>query len=342
MNKFLVVLSLFCLGINAIAQDLRPWSAGPLQWSEFRGDGSFQEQNALSVITWEETTGKTREGYIRYYYPVLQAVFNPTYSFIKEGSATPEELARQQYHFDLKEYFARAFRDSLMHGVADLDATRSLFDHRCQEAFEKSTVSPEELHAALQNDTYDPKALRWKEANSFRFDIGYAARWIPVTPDKYSPVCDYLTFRVGYIRNRFSASFELNLLSIASMIIGLQKPLTLYRAQSVLFGYDILQKNRFYLTALAGGGIGRYMMLRSEDPASILNKTYESGFATEAIQAEYTVASYCTLQKGKPERTDVRLFTRLGADQMFVSDGIIPSFHLHFGINFSVIRLKLQ
>lgn len=316
----------------------RSWSEGPLRWEEFQGDGSFQEMNALSVISWQEQTQKERVGYIRYYYPVIHAVFHPIYSFVKEGCNTPAELQRQQNLFNLNEYFARAFRDSLVHGVSNVAETRSLFNRRCTDAFEKNdSAFLSKLDTDLSEDSFTPSTFTWASGNGFLFEMGYSYRYLPVAPERFNHNANGLDFRFGYIFDNLSVVFDWSphLPSVR------KRAITTFDAQVLSFGYTFLRKERFSLTACLGGGIGDYHMIREDDPIELFTKDLESGFIHESLQAEYTIASFIMVNKGSPERNDLRLFVRLGSDQLILSDGIVPSLALNFGLNFTTNHLRI-
>lgn len=331
------------LGYPVVGQvdSTRLWREGPLQWSDFQGDGAFQEQNVLSVITWKEGVKKEKVGYIRYYYPDIHAEFHPFWSFVKEGFATDEELQRQQYRFDIEEYYARAFRDSLLHGVSSISETRTLYYQRAAEAIEKETLEHTVLKETLAGEDLDPKSLKWSGGGGSFFDVNYSIRFFPVMADKYVRFTNNLGLSVGFLKKRFILAFDLNLLSADEMLGHYYRyPYTDYRSQGAYLGYAFYQTERWSISALIGGGCGRYFMVRDKDPARIFDKTYESGFIQEGLLVDYTLSSFISLHRKNPERTDIRVFARLYSDQMIIHDGVIPAVGLNGG--FRIITRNLR
>lgn len=64
------------------------------------------------------------------------------------------------------------------------------------------------------------------------------------------------------------------------------------------------------------------MLVSYEAPERIITVEDESGVIQEAIQAEYTLASFVSFSNN--ECSDLRIFARLGSDQMILSYRISP------------------
>ena len=315
------------------ADTLHSWQKGPLQWSEYRGFGSAQEDTARSVIKLKKTTGKERDGYKRYFYPVVKATFYPEYSFVSESKKTNDELNQQQLLFDYKELFARAYRDSLMLGVSDTKYTQELFSRRAETAFKEKWLTPSELKAALAEDRFNPKSFQWEETYGFFAQVGLDDRIFARTFSGIHPWTESFLLSGGYHKNRFSASFDIVLWFFGKPLFARSNHKTFqFSSQSLAFGYSFYKTERFAFSALLGAGYG---LLSSA-------KEYENAFVKEALQADYTLFSYYITNNGKPERADIQLFVRIGSDQMILSDGIIPCGLLDIGFRGKITYLKLK
>ena len=343
MKRFFLTAVVAAIGLGAYpasgqaVDSTRSWSEGPLRWEEFRGDDSSYD-NVRSVITWDEHSFKERRGYIRYSYPVVHSVFHPGISFVRDNYSTDEELRRQQYLFDLNEFYARAFRDSLLIGVADISETRRLFCHRCLDAFEKQTIEPAFLQKTLAEDPVDPKTLQWEKKTGSIVELGVTNKYILNLSSDYNSFASCVFFKAGTFINRFSAAFEVSL-SATPRSVSKLSTFSYYNAQILSFGYTFYQKERFCLNASLGGGVMKYSLINYEPPDKVTTVDFERGVVQEAIQAEYTLASFVSFSDN--DCSDIRLFARLGSDQLFLWNSTLPSVFFNFGLNFTINHLSI-
>ncbi len=328
--KRILVLALLLGGIvhlQAQTPENRLWSEGPLQWKDFTGFPPADGTALHSTITWRETTKTIKVGYIKYSYTDVHAVFHPKYSFVKPEAATDAGLAEEQRRFNLEELFARRWRDSLLLGVSDVKAARERIKKEAKAAIE--TDGADTLLAAhpLKEDSFDPVAVRWKEKGGLDAKLGLSNHYLPDTPSGYSAFTNTLFFSVGWRNRMSSVNFEVDLVNLNEIALPRSYPFTRYLSQHLDFGYTIYHTERFYLIAQFGGGIGKY-----EYSSSDSNVFAELFMARGLVMAEYTPISYMMLKNARRERTDLRLFARIGLEHRFYKEMLAPIILLDFGV----------
>lgn len=334
---FIVLLLGGISQLQAQTPENRLWSEGPLQWKDFTGFPTADGTALHSTITWRETTKTIKVGYIKYIYTDVHAVFHPKYSFVKPEAATDAGLAEEQRRFDLEELFARRWRDSLLLGVSDVKAARERIKKEAKAAIE--TDGADTLLAAhpLKEDSFDPVAVRWKEKGGLDVKLGLSNHFLPDTPSAYSDFTHSLFFSVGWRNSTFSVNFEVDMVNLNEIALPRSYPFSRYLSQHLDFGYTIYHTERFYLIAQLGGGIGKYEYL-----SSVSNVVAELFMARGLVMAEYTPVSYMTLKNARMERTDIRLFARVGLEHRFYKELIAPNILLDFGASFPILGLVKQ
>ena len=115
MKKSFFVFLLAFLPFSMPAQNAfeRPWSSGPLSWSEFRPANDNDEGQSHSQIVWRERKARLKNAGVRYQYTDVYASFNPDFSYVREGFRNPAQLRLNQGIFNINEKYAMEFRDRL-------------------------------------------------------------------------------------------------------------------------------------------------------------------------------------------------------------------------------------
>lgn len=116
MKRFLTTF-LFCLLLSAAlpcgAQNTRPWTAGPLSWSEF---SQVQGEDAASYASFSlmrENRIVKAKG-ISWKYQDVCAAFDPGQSWYNPWVARVADLQRHQQEFDILQHFAAQYRDDFL------------------------------------------------------------------------------------------------------------------------------------------------------------------------------------------------------------------------------------
>ena len=333
---FIVLLLGRITQLQAQTPEGRLWSEGPFQWKDFTCFHSADGSAVHSTITWWETTKTIKVGYIKYFYTDVHAVFHPKYSFVKPEAATDAGLAEEQRRFDLEELFARRLRDSLLVGVNDdVKAARKRIKDEAKTAFETGRADSLLADNPLKEDSFDPVAVQWREKGGLDAKLGLSNHYLPDTPSGYSAFTNTLFFSVGWRNRMYSVNFEVDLVNLNEIALPRSYPFTRYTSQHLDFGYTLYRTERFNLIAQLGGGIGKYDYFKS---GSYL--VAELFMARGLVMAEYTPISYMMLKNARRERTDLRLFARIGLEHRFYKEMLAPIILLDFGVAIPIFGLS--
>lgn len=287
-----------------------------------------------SYLFWKENRHVIKDGYKKYYFKQVDAYFNPVYSYAELSARTDDALAREQFRFDLCEYYGRSFRDYLVYGVQDTTGVRNRTWEAFLADFNAGETSPAVVAGALKksHEEFDPRAFSWQEKTTSIIDLQTQNHYIP-SDDSYYSFAPSLTLSFGFQHKSFFTTFE-----ITSGLQTISSKLTknsIWNSQMLTVGFNCYKTERFRASAIAGGGIAGIQLTHKSNPS--VHKYYENASWRMGAQAEYVVASFYHFDKTWPWKNEILLFTRLGTDTI---EGIFTGYFTA-GVKLTTIPLKI-
>lgn len=124
------VLLACVVSLGAQSQDLKRWSDGPLEWSDFKGQSVLESApSALKVSLVTDSKEVTEKHKIQYRI-TAQAVMDRNASSADTASMTDQRLRYHQLQFDQLELYRRRLQNDLNTGMNGIEADKKLSYYR--------------------------------------------------------------------------------------------------------------------------------------------------------------------------------------------------------------------
>lgn len=331
MKKSIFVFLLAFLPFSMPAQNAfeRPWSVGPLSWSEFRPANDNDEGQSHSQIVWREKKARLKNAGVRYQFTDVHASFNPDFSYVREGFRNPAQLRLNQGIFNINEKYALEFRDSLAICTSGKDSLRSRIYRRCQDETEswknQWELNPEAPLPGVPADNGIALPAFKSDWESY-FGVGYVGKL--VIRNGYYPWVNAIGLTFGMRFNRHYIELEGDMTAFGSRRYSAltDRFMSDYLGFLLKYGYNVVSTDNFRASVFLGGGGG---ILRFTNPKRNIHfnsgrSSDKSQFgdlspqAIEGLALEYDVAKFVSLNDTRYDFSRVSLFMRVYADQMFL------------------------
>lgn len=109
----LMAVFVILLPLAGNAQNIRPWTEGPLDWNDFGKSAAPYDYTEL-VPSWNKTEVRKKVGKRTFIFTDIHASLDSSMNIVGKEAATPELLKIHQRAFDICEFIAEGFRDSLL------------------------------------------------------------------------------------------------------------------------------------------------------------------------------------------------------------------------------------
>ena len=124
------VLLACVVSLGAQSQDLKRWSDGALEWSDFKGQSVLESApSALKVSLVTDSKEVTEKHKIQYRI-IAQAVMDRNASSADTASMTEQRLRYHQLQFDQLELYRRRLQNDLNTGMNGIEADKKLSYYR--------------------------------------------------------------------------------------------------------------------------------------------------------------------------------------------------------------------
>lgn len=164
--KSLLLTSLFLvLSLTAFSQNHHAtilWGT-PLSWNHFKGNPQSNGYHFASAnmgvsidYSWKHRNNKPELKYI------VNAIFNPSHSWVKPGKKSSDLLRHEQVHFDITELMARRFRKFLTENNFKSGKVRSAVDGKYKFLQRLSREIQECYDQQTNHGSNSTKQLEWE------------------------------------------------------------------------------------------------------------------------------------------------------------------------------------
>ena len=166
MEKTIIILALLgtaslCMGQT---KDLHKWSEGLPDWSDHQIVDLSHDEPSSTAFTFSKERRTIRKDGTTYSYYDVTAAFHPSLSWVRSDSVTDDVLAGIRKDFDLLEYFARCYRDTLL-TTRDKDGSIQMeYLERFQQAREQARGGAYPSAYSLSSEPFDITGIPWTKS----------------------------------------------------------------------------------------------------------------------------------------------------------------------------------
>lgn len=173
MKKVILLVAALLIHAATYAQDIKTWDQGPLEWSDFTISNRVGDTTSFSVIDFSIVYKKIKSGRTTYNYKDVKAAFHVNSSWVCSDYITDSELQFNQSVFDLMEFNARKYRDSLLFHQGKLQKLNQYFITTAYNDVAKYRTDKNRASFKLCDDDFDITTVKWKNSmNGFGISAG--------------------------------------------------------------------------------------------------------------------------------------------------------------------------
>lgn len=342
MKKLIFILlflgsATLCPGQNTV---LHKWTEGLKDWSGYQiVEPSREEPSFTSFTLYKEKKNFRRDGII-YSYIDVTAAFEPQKSWVRSNAMTEAELSAVRRDFDLLEFFALQYRDTLL-TTQDKDGSLMIeYNRKFEEARERVRKGADLSAYPLPATPFDVTQLAWARSDrsggmsmalctrvpvgsltrlispAIGINFGFERRW-----GRNALLLDG-TVGIHFLTNRYSD------------ITGAwnNQHQTPSFAVSAGYGRELFSTEELRLSVHAGPAFGGYLFSTN----GAMGVLAGGPGLSEGLCLDYVVSRNISFSGRSPEYSDTSIRVRLYSDQIWIlgQNYLLPTINLSAGIHF--------
>ena len=345
---FLLVLlgaSTLCLGQT---KGLHKWGEGLTDWSGYQLADPSQEEPVFTAYTFNKERKTVRKDGIAYTYYDVTAAFRPALSWVRPEARTDAGLAGLRRDFDLLEYFARCYRDTLL-TTGDKDGSIQMeYLNRFQQAREQARGGDIPGYS-LSDAPFDITQRPWttsRRGGGISLGAYGSVPLRSITNILGPSVGATLGIERQWGRSVLLVDFSAAAHRIVRRYTGLwglgkNEKMAPGALASLNYGFEAVSSRVVRLGLHAGPAFGGYLFSPLENPTCFIG----GPGVTEGLYLDLILSRTASFVGSRPEMANTALRFRVYGSQLWSlqQDGLIfPSVNLSISLHFHSHPLNLQ
>ena len=341
MKKIATTLLFLAVAAACLGQDrnIRRWSEGIKDWSGYQVVDPGHEGTSYTDFSLYKEKKSTIKNGITYRYIDVIAGFRPAESWVRSDKMTEQELSAVRRDFDLLEYFAWQFRDTLL-TTQDKDGSMLIeYNRRFRKAREEVLAGADMAAYSLPAKPFDITEIPWTFSSKSggislavctTIPFGSLARLLSPGPGLS------VGFERKWEKNSFLLEGTMGTHWFKQPYYDLKgawnnKTTTPSLSLSLSYGRDIFSGKDMHLTVQGGPTFGGYLFTSGY---SVTAFTGGPGLS-EGICLDYIISRAMNFTGRYPDYADSMIRVRLYVNQFYNLRGgnILPTLNISVGFH---------
>ena len=328
MKRFFIVLLFFSVALACRAQDVRRWSEGLPDWSGFRIANESDSASSYAAFTLIKEKRTVRIKGVKYHYLDVTSALLPYNSWVKADAMNAAELFAVQRDFDLMEYFARSFRDSLFFTTDKNGKMERGYVERFRAAQQQAHTTGDYSEYALPGDPFNISNVPYDVSNNHlgesiglfsNMPFGSQGRLL------FPSVGASLALEFGRERNGFQVEAAIGVSPFRNRYVGLRSQIVPYVGVFALYRRELFSEGSWRFSVYCGPGYS----VRVFNQETFRTKVGGVSLC-EGVSADYYLGRSVIFSTAYPEQVDRFLQFKLSFNQIYnaLQQKLVPSVNL--------------
>ena len=340
MKRFFIVLLFFSVALACRAQDVRRWSEGLPDWSGFRIANESDSASSYAAFTLIKEKRTVRIKGVKYHYLDVTSALLPYNSWVKADAMNAAELFAVQRDFDLMEYFARSFRDSLFFTTDKNGKMERGYVERFRAAQQQAHTTGDYSEYALPGDPfnisnvpYDVSKKHLGESIGLFSNMPFGSQGRLLFPS----VGASLALEFGRERNGFQIEAGMGFSAFKRRYMGMNRNAVPYMAVFATYRREMIREGEWRFSLYGGAGYSALLHGHRDTRTTVGGPSL-----CEGVCADYYLGRSVFFSTGYPEQVDRFLRLRVSFNQMYntLQQKLVPSVSLTAAILFQGSGIK--